>query len=726
MLLTAHTQELYRSGAFLCLDVGTNIWGPNGSQTSIPIELTRYNQINGFSGEFAYTFSRFTFPQNPNNNEWYRWNLIFRGLDVLADVYQYINNYKIIIIKTSFNSSQMVEWGNPNDTLNPLKKSVYNYKWHWRSIIRIMRDNPNNFFVIWTNAPLVASQTNDVEAQLSHLFSKWAKDTLARGLDPILGIFPKNVYVFDYFHKVVGNDYKLLPDLALNQNDSRPNSAATTLIAPVFVQEICDAARIYEQENMPLLSPVMIYPINDEKNVPNDVVLRWHKVPAAKEYYVQVSRGTDFNYLEVDKTTKDTSLRVNLQYNTKYYWRVRAIKDGSNASPWPLMQMFTTIIEKPEIPELIFPEDNSEQIPIKPVFRWSKSKRAEDYRIQVATDKQFNFRIINTNFIKDTFYIPSEILQKNMTYYWRVMARNIGGETNWSNYATFKTEIPIPESVKLIYPENNADSMPYSITFKWSKSPFAQFYHLQIDDNSEFIKPIIDIDNLQDTTYKSLAIFDFDKTYYWKVSARNISGQGSWSDVWSFQTQMPELTAPRLIYPINDMESFPTDGHFIWNSQNPRFSYHLQIAEDSYFNQIIINADGLNDTIYKLQNSLDELRWYYCRIKATYKNLSSDWSEIIKFKTDKIGSVEDFISHFIEFKISPNPATDYIEVLFQSNIVFENAIIVRIYNFLGQCLMNYDLQCMTSEKSTKLDLRQLPPGTYLLQINAKVIPFIKF
>lgn len=48
----------------------------------------------------------------------------------------------------------MSGWGVPSDTLTPTNKTVYNYKWHWRNIVKVMAQHPETFFTIWTNAPL--------------------------------------------------------------------------------------------------------------------------------------------------------------------------------------------------------------------------------------------------------------------------------------------------------------------------------------------------------------------------------------------------------------------------------------------------------------------------------------------------------------------------------------------------------------------------------------------
>ncbi|MBM4161876.1 MAG: hypothetical protein FJ217_12370, partial [Ignavibacteria bacterium] len=233
----------FRSGVFLHHSTGGCIWGPNGSATSVPKEITAYNQQRGFTGQDAVSLTESGWPTNPWNNEWERWHRIFENGDTVnADIRPILSSQRIIVIKSCYPSSAMTGYGSAADTLTPTRKSMYNYKWHWRHFLKAMKERTQNFFVIWTNAPLVAASTNDQAAQLSHQFCLWAKDTLANGLDAGFGSFPANAYVFDFFHKLAGPDGKLPATYTNSSSDSHPNGAATLLVAPQFVREVFDAA----------------------------------------------------------------------------------------------------------------------------------------------------------------------------------------------------------------------------------------------------------------------------------------------------------------------------------------------------------------------------------------------------------------------------------------------------------------------------------------------------
>ncbi len=237
----------FRSGIFLHHSTGGCIWGPNGSSTSVPDEIAKYNDLHGLTGADSVTMDERGWPETPWDNEWYRWHNIFNNDDTDAVIAPILAANKIVVIKSCFPSSDMWDDGSPGDTASTTDKTTFNYKWHWRSFIRVMSQHPGNFFVVWTNAPLTAGATDSAYARRSDRFCRWAKDTLEAGHDALFGAFPRNVYVFDFFHKLAGADGILPDSLASDHSNSHPNDVATARVAPLFVTEIFNAALAYEQ-----------------------------------------------------------------------------------------------------------------------------------------------------------------------------------------------------------------------------------------------------------------------------------------------------------------------------------------------------------------------------------------------------------------------------------------------------------------------------------------------
>jgi hypothetical protein len=243
-ILSANAQTKFRSGIFLHHSTGLCIWGPNGSATSIPQEMDAYNILHSFTGTDTITMNEEWW--SPSDNEWSTQHDFFEDPSMVTGIGYYLPTNKIIVVKSCFPSSSMSGIGQASDTLSPTDKTIYNYKWYWRHIIKVMKSHPENFFAIWTNAPLEVNSTNTTEAGFANQFCTWAKDTLAAGLDPVFGAFPANVYVFDFFHKLVDPSGIMQTIYRTGSGDSHPNAAATALVAPQFVTEIFDASIYYE------------------------------------------------------------------------------------------------------------------------------------------------------------------------------------------------------------------------------------------------------------------------------------------------------------------------------------------------------------------------------------------------------------------------------------------------------------------------------------------------
>ncbi|OFX32769.1 MAG: hypothetical protein A2X08_06910 [Bacteroidetes bacterium GWA2_32_17] len=252
-VITLFGQTQFRSGIFLHHSTGLCIWGPNGSSTDIPQEMASYNFTNSYTDSNAVTLNEEWWA--PSDNEWSTQHDFFKDPSPITGIDFYTPNNKIIVIKSCFPSSSITSIGQASDTLNPTDKTIYNYKWHWRNIVNVMKVHPSNFFVIWTNAPLEINSTNLSEAGFSDIFCKWAKDTLAQGLDSEFGAFPSNVYVFDFFHKITDAMGVELPQYASGPGDSHPNAVATELVAPQFVQEVFNASIYYETIYSQIVEP---------------------------------------------------------------------------------------------------------------------------------------------------------------------------------------------------------------------------------------------------------------------------------------------------------------------------------------------------------------------------------------------------------------------------------------------------------------------------------------
>ena len=234
----------FRRAIFLHHSVGGVLWDRSQYSdllppTTLPAEITAYNNRKGYTGGNAVSMSETYFPaedaHGSANNNWYVWDILFSGGSWNGStISSYYSSYPIIIVKTCYLETQ--DMGSPD--------SIAALKVHWRHILTVMKNHPSNFFVIWTNYPAATDGHSDRDAY-SNTFSKWAKDTLAAGNDSF-GAFPSNVYVFDVFHKLAspidGYCDPQYGSFSEGPGGDHPSNAAVAILDPVIIQETFDAA----------------------------------------------------------------------------------------------------------------------------------------------------------------------------------------------------------------------------------------------------------------------------------------------------------------------------------------------------------------------------------------------------------------------------------------------------------------------------------------------------
>jgi len=93
-------------------------------------------------------------------------------------------------------------------------------------------------------------------------------------------------------------------------------------------------------------APVLVAPIDQESNVDTDVRLVWYATPHSTSYEVQVATDSTFLVRFADAANViDTAFVVrSLEWNTKYFWRVRATNAGLTG-PFSRVSSFQTAIQ---------------------------------------------------------------------------------------------------------------------------------------------------------------------------------------------------------------------------------------------------------------------------------------------------------------------------------------------------------------------------------------------
>ncbi|MDZ7362976.1 MAG: SBBP repeat-containing protein [candidate division KSB1 bacterium] len=405
-------------------------------------------------------------------------------------------------------------------------------------------------------------------------------------------------------------------------------------------------------------SPTLVTPSNGANNQPATLKLSWNAAPDARTYHLQVSTSSVFATTVVDDSTLTiTSREIGpLANKTTYYWRVNARNVGG-ISAWSSVWSFTTIVAAPSVPVLAAPADSAVNQSTTLTLRWNPVTDAETYRLQLATNSDFSTTVVDDSTITTNFRQVGPLTHE-MTYYWRVRAKNIAGASNWSNVWSFTTVIAPPAAPALASPMDKAINQPPTLTLSWSPATRAETYRLQVSTNSDFATTVVD-DSTLTITSREVGPLANNTAYYWRVRAKNIGGFSAWSKTWRFTTiiQLPSqvlllLPGQAAILPSGNVQ-------FSWRQSQPAISrYWFEIAADSAMTNSVIDSTLAATDTTKTVLDLNNKQTYWWRVRAGNAAGWGAFSEQRRFSIDVPVSVEETESPPAEFSLRqnyPNP-----------------------------------------------------------------------
>ena len=94
-----------------------------------------------------------------------------------------------------------------------------------------------------------------------------------------------------------------------------------------------------------LAAPFLTSPPNLSINLPtNNVMLQWHPVADSEDYYIQYTTDSNFVSMVYTQNTSDTFLLIGgLDFETDYFWHVKAVSSVITNSSWCDSWKFTTM-----------------------------------------------------------------------------------------------------------------------------------------------------------------------------------------------------------------------------------------------------------------------------------------------------------------------------------------------------------------------------------------------
>ncbi len=403
-------------------------------------------------------------------------------------------------------------------------------------------------------------------------------------------------------------------------------ASATNMKAPGTWSSVWNFTTIIDTPAVPVLS----LPSNNAVNQPASLTLAWGTVTGAVSYAVQVSTGSAFGSTVVSQAGLTTAKKAvpGLATGTGYYWQVNATNVGGT-SAWSTDWSFTTIAI-PAAPVTSAPSAGAIDQRTSLTLSWGSTAGAASYAVQLSTVSTFATTVVSQSALTVTSRVTTG-LAYNTGYYWRANATNAGGTSPWSDTAAFTTIVAIPGAVTLSAPTTSSVNQPTALTLSWNSVANAASYGLQVATASSFASTVISQTGLTATT-KAVSGLNWSTKLFWRVSATDTGGTGTWSSVWNFTTIIDTPGVPVLSSPSTGANNLRTALTFSWSSMTGATSYNLRIATSSAFGSTVVSQSGLT-TASRALSGLANSASFFWEVSATNLGGTSSWSGVWSFTT---------------------------------------------------------------------------------------------
>lgn len=261
---------------------------------------------------------------------------------------------------------------------------------------------------------------------------------------------------------------------------------------------------------------------------------------------------------------------------------------------------------------------------------WQKVTGANDYLIDIATDKEFTQIISNYN--NKTIESTSAIingLQASTTYYYRIRANisnQISRSSNTIEVSTTALDVPV------VYPATEAGATGFRV--HWQAMPLATSYLLDIATDSDFKNLLTDYGSkevVQDTSWLVTNV-EVNTLFFYRIRVKQSESFSEYSNIQSVFTSV--LPQPVALAATNvALTSFTAN----WEAMPEAASYKIDVATDALFQQMVSGYEDQTANTNSLTiANLDANTTYYYRVRAVNNEAISNHSELILVKTTNL------------------------------------------------------------------------------------------
>ncbi|MEI6090835.1 MAG: T9SS type A sorting domain-containing protein [bacterium] len=451
--------------------------------------------------------------------------------------------------------------------------------------------------------------------------------------------------------------------------------------------------------------PRLIYPKDNSMDKLLTEQFKWRKSAEAQTYFIQVATDTAFSSIFYEGTAGVDTFKVidNMLPETDYYWHVSSVNtEGTSeySERWTFRTSFKPV-------QLQAPANEKVNVPLDTKYTWLEHNGGSQYQIQISKTIDFKTPIVDEK-VNNLLEFQTDKLEYYKDYFWRVRLV-VGTRVGlWSEVWKFKTGI---QSAELLNPPDKSIDQPTTIKFKWYEVVGAKFYQLQISKNDNFTDLVYSMDSLSKAE-QYVEDLEPEILYYWRVRAWNMESYGTsqWSQVWTFTTGQVTLI---LRNPKTGTAGVAIPTVLTWFTATTAEYYHLQVAKDADFANIICDKDSIYKTEYTLPiTDVTVSTNYFWHVKGVSKTYATPWSDTWQFTTGEVSVKESPL--FTSIKLYPNPTGSKAELSINYAETSDAKILISTAE--GKIIKTDVIRLLVGETRYEIDTEHLTSGSYYITI----------
>ena len=431
---------------------------------------------------------------------------------------------------------------------------------------------------------------------------------------------------------------------------------------------------------LPLTQRTLPYPpVTPEKVITqlsiHEVGISWEKVAGADGYEIEADG------LIVDNGGNTSYVHDGLDALSGHTYRVRA-KNAGGKSPWSSPLNVTTHPEIPAVPTNVMAAAEEKSI----VLTWYQTSHAESYEVEIDG--------INIMEVVTNQFTHSE-LAANSRHSYRIRAKNISGNSDWSSPITLSS-----------FPEGNEEGNTLTnivavvtnrmITLSWDAIALGARYEIEADG--------VLLDNGDKTIYHKSGL-TANEFHTYKIRVKAEDGHNQWVAILSLSTlpDPPDFTG--------QLEAFATNNsiELRWEKMTGATSYDLEIDGKA------VNVGDLSSYVH---DKLVSGTGHVYRLRAKNVTGVTAWSNaIMKSTTSPIQTIIVKKDRHFDLSLIAYNVQDFSELTYVVRYNPDQVEVVDLYDYTPQP----DLTASGLIPSSPLEVTHTA-GTITFKVNQNVIP----